>query len=193
MTTTTRLKAAALSAAAATVLGLGLAVAPAGTATASDAEWCNRVVGTVGSIPSLGFSKRDWPLTGGLHMSTYNGSFGRNSGVVDGTTHIYNSYWGMGYTGSVMLLARNSCGELIGVTKPQQWGVDAKTWFWNANERRAHWSTTLPVDVASRTASVEVVHDRVTGGDPFYRYNLARDQACRVWAGLGKTCPLPRF
>lgn len=195
-TTSLRVKAAALGCAAATVLGLGLIAGPTATASAAtDVDLsCNRVVGTVGSIPSLTFSKRTWPLTGGLHMDTYEGYFGRNNGVVDATTHLYNSYWGMGYTGQVLVVARNSCGELIGVTQPQSWGVDAKTWFWNANERWEHWNTGLPVDVASRTASVEVIHNRVTG-DPFNRYRSLRDQACAVWDVYqpGTICPLPKL
>lgn len=173
----------------------GLGVASSALAAPASAAGCNDPVGTPGSIPSLSFAKRDWPLTGGLHMNTYNGNVGRNNGVVDATTHIYNSYWGMGYTGSMMVVLRNTCGELIGVTKPSQWGVDAKSWFWNSNERREHSSTTIPAAVANRVASAEVIHNRVAGTNAKDQYNYLRDLACATLldSKLVTICPFPRL
>lgn len=171
-----------------------LAVVP-GAAPASAAT-CTEPVGTPGSIPALGFSKRDWPLTGGLHMETYNGAVNRNYGGVDATTHLYNSYWGMGYTGSVLVLLRNGCGDLIGVTEPRKWGVEAKAWFWNANERFEHWQSPMAVDITSRTASVQVVHNRsVSSTDHIATYNYYRDIACKFWDAYqpGVACKLPRL
>ncbi len=172
-----------------------LAVMPGATSASASASLCTDPVGTPGSIPALGFSQRDWPLTGGLHMNTYNGAVNRNSGGVDATTHIYNSYWGMGYHGSVIVLLRNGCGDLIGVTQPQKWGVDAKSWFWNSNERREHWVSPMPVDVTMRTASTQVVHNRVTSpNDHIATYNYYRDIACKFWdVAMSKACPLPRL
>lgn len=195
MSTKSTLRAGALAGVATIVLGAGLATAPGATATAAAAGLdCNRIVGTPGQISSLKFDKRQWPLTGGLHMHTYNGNFGRNTGIVDGTTHLYNSYWGMGYHGQTMVLARNSCGELIGVTEPKTYGVDAKAWFWNANERRQHWTAKLPADIAQRTASVEVVHNRVSGPGDYKEYNRIRDLACAI-AGpfIPAVCALPKL
>ena len=188
MTTTASrfLKTTALTAAALVTLGLGLSVAP-GEAQAADPT-CNRVVST----QALSFSQRNWPLTGGLHMST-TGSYGRDIGTVSGVTHLYNSYWGMGYTGSVTVLAYNSCGELIGVTPTKSWGVDAKSWFWNSNERREAWSVSMPAEIATRTATVQVVHNRVTG-DALASYRIWRDRACTVFSTYyAGPCLLPKL
>lgn len=194
MTTTVRTRIATTLAG--TTLALtGLGVAAAAGAAPASAAGCNDPVGTPGSISALTFGKRDWPLTGGLHMDTYDGYFGRNNGVVDATTHLYNSYWGMGYTGSMMVTMRNTCGELIGVTTPAQWGVDAKSWFWNANERWEHSTRSVPTDVANRVASVQVIHNRVAGTDAKANYNYLRDIACQTWDKYkpGVPCPLPRL
>ncbi len=176
-----------------TIALAGFGVAGALAATPASAAGCNDPVGTPGSISSLSFAKRDWPLTGGLHMNTYDGYVGRNNGVVDGTTHIYNSYWGMGYTGSTMVILRNRCNEAIGVTKPAQWGVDAKSWFWNSNERREHFATTIPVDVANRVASAQVIHNRVAGSNAKDQYNYWRGVVCGVLDKyhLLAACPFP--
>jgi hypothetical protein len=127
-------------------------------------------------------------------MDTHDGHVNRNAGGVDATTHLYNSYWGQGYSGQVTVLLRNRCGDLIGVTKPQQWGVDAKSWFWNANERSEHWEVEMPEEVTSRTTSVEIVHNRVTG-DAYAQFNGWRDRACGVWTFYqpGTPCPVPNL
>lgn len=170
--------------------GLAL-VAPASSASA---ECSTGPVGTPGSIPALSFSQRNWPLTGGLHMNTYNGFMSRNNGTVTATTHLYNSYWGMGYTGQVMVKMFNGCNDLIGVTKPKTYGVDAKTWFWNANERYESWAETMDPAIANRVARVEVVHNRVTTS-PYEIYNRHRDTACAFWPMIdsSRACPLPRL
>ncbi|MBA4085252.1 hypothetical protein [Janibacter terrae] len=182
---------------AASVVALGAATAapvsarPAGTSSAGSSasttsDWCNRDLGA----GSVSFSKRSWPLTGGLHMDTYNGTVSRSQGLVSGTTHLYNSYWGMGYTGSTMVVLRNSCGEVIGVTPPARWGVDAKTWFWNGNERYEYHGQPISSTITSRVASAEVIHNRVTGTDYKARYNTIRDLACQVFE---PACILPRL
>lgn len=89
--TTTRPRLAALIGAAAFAVS-GLTVAA--TAETASASCTTGPVGTPGSIPALSFGKRDWPLTGGLHMDTYNGSFSRNNGTASAVTHLYHSYWG---------------------------------------------------------------------------------------------------
>ncbi|MGI8947000.1 MAG: hypothetical protein ACR2FV_03295 [Ornithinimicrobium sp.] len=190
--TTTRTRIAALASAAtdvaALVTGVGGPTAQAvnpepatAQTTMSSSDWCNRQLGTPGSIPSLGFGKRSWPLTGGLHMNTYNGTVARNTGTVSATTHLYNSYWGMGYTGAVTVVLKNSCNEPIGVTTPAQYGVDAKAWFWNQNERWEYHSDNLGADITSRTASVEVIHNRVTGANAIENYRRLRSIACAVY------------
>lgn len=154
--------------------------------TSVSSDWCNRDLGS----GSVRFSKRSWPLTGGLHMDTYNGTVSRSSGLVSGTTHLYNSYWGMGYTGSTMVVLRNSCGEVIGVTQPARWGVDAKAWFWNGNERYEYHGQPISSTITRRVASAEVIHNRVTGTDYKARYNYLRDLACQVYQ---PACVLPRL
>lgn len=190
--TTTRARLAATFGAAAFALS-GLTVAA--TADSASAASCSDPVGTPGTISALSFGKRDWPLTGGLHMNTYNGSFSRNTGTASAVTHLYNSYWGMGYSGQTFLKLYNGCGDLIGVTAPKTYGVEAKAWFWNANERRESWSDTVPAAIANRVTRVEVVHNRVTG-DWYQTYNQLRDVACGFWpmvSGGSTPCPLPRF
>lgn len=156
------------------------------SSAAATSDTCNRDRGA-GTVP---FSKRSWPLTGGLHMDTYNGTVNRSAGTVTSTNHIYNSYWGTGYTGSTMVVMRNSCGEVIGVTQPARWGVDAKAWFWNANERYEYDSQKVNSAITRRTASVEVIHNRVTGTDYKARYNSLRDLACQTYQ---PACTLPRL
>ncbi|NLE96629.1 MAG: hypothetical protein GX596_01385 [Propionibacterium sp.] len=150
----------------------------------------------VNSSQNLSFQKRSWPLTGGLNMNT-NGRVTRNSGMVDATVHIYNSYWGTGYTGSVMLLLRDNCGGLIGVTEPARWGVEAKAWFWNANERHEHYVARVDQRITSRVASVEVIHNRYTTGENMKAsYNAARDIACiNILKLINGTdiCPIPQL
>lgn len=132
----------------------------------------------VNASQNLAFHKRDWPLTGGLHMDT-KGTVNRSTGKVDATVHIYNSYYGTGYTGSMMMLLRDRCGTLIGVTQPDKWGVEAKLWFWNANERRELYVANIDQRITSRVASVEVIHNRYTTGENMKAaYNVARDIAC---------------
>ena len=159
----------------------------AATSATSD---CNRDLGS----QALTFSKRSWPVTGRLHMDTYSGTIGRTNGSVAATTRIYNSYWGQGYTGSTMVILYNSCNEVIGVTPPLKWGVDAKAWFWNSNERIEPHLQTLPTDITRATARVEVVHSRVTGTD-YKKYNIMRDAACQIWPIVGGPipCPLPKL
>lgn len=193
-TLTRRIGSGLLSLATAVTLGAGLVVAPAtmtsAVATSTSSASCNRVVGTPGSIDSLPLSQRNWPLTGGLHMST-TGNVARNSGVIDGRTHLYNSYWGMGYTGETVVLLRNSCRELIGVTDAQTWGVDAKAWFWNANERHMRWHAEVSPMIAQRVAYAEVVHNRVTGADGAARQEEWRRAACLVWKTHVPFMPCP--
>lgn len=114
-------------------------------------------------------------------MDTYNGTVAHNPGTVSATTHTYNSYWGTGYTGAVTVVLKNSCNEPIGVTTPAQWGVDAKTWFWNQNERREYHSDYLGPDITSRRASIEVIHNRVTGPNAAENYRRLRLIACTVF------------
>ena len=177
--------------AAAVASAAALAVLPAPAASAAS---CSDPVGEPGNIEALPIAHRDWPLTGGLHMNTYSGSFNRNTGGAAATTHLYNSYWGMGYHGSTMVVMRNGCGDVIGVTTPATYGVDAKSWFWNANERREFWMRSVDPAIAVRTASVQVVHNRVTTS-PADNYNRLRDQACQFWPVIdsSRPCPLVRI
>lgn len=189
----------ALAGTTAAVATIATATAPAATASptltsgsTTTATDCNRDLGTT----ALRYNKRSWPLTGGLHMDTYNGTVGRSNGSVAGTTHLYNSYWGTGYTGSTMVVLYNSCNEPIGVTTPLRWGVDAKAWFWNTNERYEWHQQHLSPTITKKAARAEVIHNRVTGGNDYTKYNIIRDAACQVLKatpfGL-TTCPLPRL
>lgn len=153
-------------------------------------------IGTPGSIPALSFSKRSWPLTGGLHMNT-SGAIDRNTGNVVAEVHLYNSYWAMGYTGGTMLVMKDRCGNPIWVTQPKQWGVDAKVWAWSMNERTEVYSVQVPDYIANRVASVAVTHSRVTSDTMINLYRGARSAAC-VYINvnfplLGGWCPLPMF
>ena len=166
---------------------------PGSTSTSSTA--CLDPVGTPGYIPALQFRERNWPLTGGLHMDT-SGSVNRNTGLVTAQVHLYNSYWGMGYTGGTLMVLYDKCGGTIGVTKPAQWGVDAKLWAWSMNERKALYSADVPVWIANRVASVRVINTRVTGDAMINLYREIRGIACGVLVKvpfMGGHCPLPEF
>ena len=179
---------------AALLSALTVAVIPVATASSASAAVCSDPVGTPGNMPALTTSRHDWPLTGGLHMHT-DVTVSRNTGGVDATTHTYNSYWGIGYTGGALVLMRNGCGDLIGVTQPVQFGVAAKGEFWSINDRHDFWQRPLPAEVAQRAASIEVVHSRTSNSRDMYdKYNEFRDAACRVWEATTNTpCKLPRL
>ncbi len=151
------------------------------------------VPGAPGDVPALTFNQRNWPLTGGLHMNT-DGSINRNTGGVEGTTHIYNSYWALGYSGMVLVKLYNGCGDLIGVTPPHRYGVDAKGLFVKTNERTVAWSETIDPAIAARVNSAEVVHSRVTvDGDEFKSYRVVRDLACKYYEAQMQPCKLPEL
>ena len=178
------------------MLGLSGAQAAAVPTTllAPAATQCGTPVGTPGYIQALSFHKRSWPLTGGLHMDSA-GTFDRNTGTVSAVVHLYNSYLATGYTGTTTILMRDKCGGLVGVTKPGKWGVEAKAWFWNANERRVVWTASIDPRLANRVASVEVVHDRFTTGENMkVAYNITREAAClyiRTQIPILPGCPIP--
>lgn len=193
-TSTTRLgtRLVALAGATASVAALGIATAAPASAAASEttsvsmseasADDCNRV------LPSgtVNFNKRTWPVAGGLHMDTYDGKVSRSTGTVSGTTHLSNSYWGTGYHGALLVKLYNSCDELIGVTQPLKWGVDAKAWFWNRYERTEPHTQTLPSTITNRVARAEVQHYQVTGYS--WIYQTLRGIACAVFQ---PACSLP--
>lgn len=186
----------ALTGATASIAALGLATSapasarPAETASATSATAdCNRDVSTANTY----FSQRTWPVTGGLHMQT-DGAVERGTGSVRAKTRLYNSYWGMGYTGATMITLYNSCDQVIAVTKPVTYGVDAKAWFWNNNDRTETHTQTFPKEVTRKTARVEVLHTRYTSDDRT-KYNILRDAACQVWDAfpIPLPCVLPKL
>lgn len=132
---------------------------PAPTPPAPDPT-CGTPVGTPGAISALSFGKRNWPLSGGLHMDTQ-ATINRNNGAVSGTVHLYNSYWGMGYTGAVKVVLRDRCGNTIATTTSRQWNVDAKALPWGTSERWVAYNASVSPSVANRVASAEAVHTRV--------------------------------
>jgi hypothetical protein len=146
-------------------------------------------------LPALVGRQRDWPLTGGLHMdSTIRVS--RNVGLVNAEpTHIYNSYWGMGYHGDVMVILKNRCGDVIGVTRPESFGVEAKAWFWNKNQRHEYWQQSIDTAITKRTRSIQILHSRGGTGDLLTRYRQLRTTACKAWEYYmaGQKCPLPEL
>ena len=120
----------------------------------------------------------------------------RNVEVISGEpTRLYNSYWGMGYTGTTLVVMYNRCGDVIGVTQPESHGVEAKAWFWNANDRRIYWSQQFEPELTRRTRSIQIIHGRGSKGDFVDRYNYYRDIGCRFWDALGGpgSCRLPRL
>jgi opacity protein-like surface antigen len=179
---------------AAVTSALALAVLPGALSSSASAAVCSDPVGTPGDIPALTVSRRDYPLTGGLYMQT-NATVSRNTGGVDATTHTFNTYWGIGYTGGALIVLRNGCGDLIGVTQPVQFGVAAKGEFWSINDRYDFWQKPLPAEVTQYAASAEIVHSRVSNSRDMYdKYNEFRDRACQVWdATVGTPCKLPRL
>jgi hypothetical protein len=188
----TRRFAAALAATGST---LALAVLPG---TAASAEECySGPVGTSGSIPALTFSQRNSPVSSGtgLHMTT-TGQVNRNDGGVSATTQTTNTYWGIGYTGGVLLVLKDGCNDPIGVTQPLKFGVAAKGEFWSIADRRDFWAQPMPDAITERAVSVEVVHARVANDRTMIdKYNEVQAIACNAWTQIkpGTTCPFPRL
>lgn len=169
---------------AAAASALALAVAPGAAAAPAAAASCSDPVGTSPNMPALRITQRNWPLTGGLHMQT-DATVNRNFGGVSATTHTYNSYWGIGYTGGVLVILRNGCGDVIGVTEPVKFGVAAKSEFWAPHDRRDYWTRGMPQVVTERTASAEILHMRSSSDRSLAdKYNEAAAEACRWWTLL---------
>jgi hypothetical protein len=127
---------------------------------------------------------------------TTSGQVNRNDGGVSATTQTTNTYWGIGYTGGVLVVLKNGCGDPIGVTQPLKFGVAAKAEFWSISDRRDYWAQPMPDAITERAVSVEVVHSRVANDRTMIdKYNDFQAQACNAWTGIkpGTTCPFPRL
>jgi len=170
---------------AAVASALALAVLPGAVGAAASADCSTGPVGTAGSIPALTVSKRNWPLVEGLHMDT-TATVNRNAGGVAATTHTYNSYWGIGYTGGVLVVLKNGCGDPIGVTEPVKFGVAAKSEFWAPHDRIDFWTKPMPAAIAQRAVTAEIVHVRAYNGRTLVDvYRGLRDSACYVLKTTG--------
>ena len=170
---------------AAVTSALALAVLPGALSSSASAAVCSDPVGTPGNIPALTVSRRDYPLTGGLYMDT-NATVSRNTGGVDATTHTFNTYWGIGYTGGVLVVLKNGCGDPIGVTEPVKFGVAAKSEFWAPHDRIDFWTKPMPAAIAQRAVTAEIVHVRAYNGRTLVDvYRGLRDSACYVLKTTG--------
>jgi len=181
---------------AATATALTLAIVP-GALTSSAAAACSDPVGASGDMQALAYSQRNSPVSSGtgLHMTT-TGQVNRNDGGVSATTQTTNTYWGIGYTGGVLVVLKNGCGDPIGVTQPLKFGVAAKGEFWSIADRRDYWAQPMPDAVTERTVSVEVVHSRVANDRTMIdKYNEFQAVACNAWPAIrpGTPCPFPRL
>jgi hypothetical protein len=178
---------------AAVASALALAILPGAVGAAASANCSTGPVGTSGSIPALTVTQRNWPLVEGLHMQT-TATVNRNDGGVTATTRTYNSYWGIGYTGGVLVVLKNGCGDPIGVTEPVTFGVAAKAEFWAPHDRVDFWTKPMTDLITERAVSAEIVHVRAYNGRTLIDvYRSLRDSACYVLANTNVTqnCPLP--
>ena len=91
----------------------------------------------------------------GFHMNTsINLAPG---GQLDGVVHTWTTNWGLGFTGGVYVLLRNSEGSIIGVTKLHAYGVDAKSVFWGTSSRYDYFTEYFDPRVAQATTSLEII------------------------------------
>jgi hypothetical protein len=143
------------------------------------------------STAITGYERTDFGGTG-LHMETW-ARVSRANGLVTGEpTHTWNSYVAVGYHGSVAVELLDAGGNVIGITNPQTYGVDAKAWFWNLSDRRDFWSQQFDPIVTQNTASVKILHTSATRDNFLRDVRAIRDTACTLWAVTqpGRPCPL---
>ena len=144
------------------------------------------------SLPALTAYERTDFGNSGLHMETW-ARVSRNVGLVTGEpTHTWNTWLGVGYHGSVSVLLLDQNGDVIGVTNPQTYGVEAKAWFWNLHDRRDFWSQSFDPVVTQRTTSMRILHTSATRDNFLNTLRTIRDRACIVWGVIqpGQACPL---
>lgn len=165
-----------------------------GVAQPGMADECSQPVGTVGSIPDLVFERSDWPLAGDLHMATYEGHVERNLGVVEATTRTYGGGWFTGDRGAVIIVLRNDCGDVVGVTKPREFDVAPRLEFWRKHDETVRWIDLVDPVIAQHTASVDVVHDRASSSLPEH-FLAYREEACGYWRTpiAGWSCPVAQM
>jgi hypothetical protein len=195
---TTKLLTAALLSGAVLASTAGLA-APAHALPCADCE-PGGGTGDGGGVPVpppptdtaiTGYERTDFGSTG-LHMETW-ARVSRANGLVTGEpTHTWNTYVAVGYHGSVAVELLDAGGNVIGITNPQTYGVDAKAWFWNLSDRRDFWSQQFDPVVTQRAASVKILHTSATRDNFLRDVRAIRDTACTLWtvARPGQPCPL---
>lgn len=176
---------------AATASALALALVPGALTSAASAA-CSDPVGVSGDIPALNFHQRNSPVSSGtgLHMTTQ-GQVDRNDGGVSATTQTSNTSWGIGYTGGVLVVLKNGCGDPIGITQPLKVGVAAEGEFWSVSDRRDFWAQPMPDAITERTVSVEVIHSRVAHDRTLIaKYNQLQPTICRAWDAIARPAPM---
>jgi hypothetical protein len=144
------------------------------------------------SVPAItAYERTDFGNTG-LHMETW-ARVSRNVGLVTGEpTHTWNSWWGVGYHGSVAVELLDQNGDVIAITNPQTYGVDARAVFWTLSDRRDFWSQSFDPVVTQRATSVKILHTSATRDNFLNDVRAIRDRACVIWGVVrpGQACPL---
>lgn len=151
--------------------------------------------GTVPRCQSALAPSTDLPFNTGLrdvgdrlHMQTI-GTVKRSTGHVDSSVSLVNTDWFFGRTGTAMIVLRDNCNKVIGVTKPGKWGVDA----FGVRSRTVTYNSTVDPRIAQRVASVSVLQKRHQGDRQMWdEYNAVRNQACANLMPLigGYHCPV---
>jgi hypothetical protein len=164
-------------------------VAAAASATA---DTCNDVAGT--SV--LSYQRPVHRVVDGLHMGSY-GSVNRGSGSVFLHTDISNTYWFVGYKTGTTVVLKNRCGQAFHATDVQHGWVDSKAFGKSVTAFNSWYS--VPPELASRTASVEVVHAHTPQGIVGY-IRTNRPAMCSVYGiirtfvpSLPSECLVPTF
>jgi hypothetical protein len=174
-----------------------LSTSPANAASCTDCE-PGGGTGDGGGVPApppglpalTGYERTDFGNSG-LHMETW-ARVSRNVGLVTGEpTHTWNTWYGVGYHGSVAVMLLDQNGDVIGITSPQTYGVEAKAWFWNLHDRRDFWSYQFDPVVTQRATSMRILHTSASRDNFLTDVRIIRDRACVVWGVVRPNQPCP--
>ena len=105
-------------------------------------------------------------------------------GQLDGVVHTWTTNWGLGFTGGVYVLLRNSEGSIIGVTQLHTYGVDAKSVFWGTSSRVDYFTEYFDPRVAQATTSLEIIQQHT----PKDRLPAIMAQVVQIYNAAHQTC-----
>jgi len=105
-------------------------------------------------------------------------------GQLDAVVHTWTTNWGLGFTGGVYVLLRNSEGSIIGVTQLHSYGVDAKSIFWGTSSRMDYFTEYFDPRVAQATTTLEIIQQQT----PKDRLPAIMAQVVQIYNTAHQTC-----